>query len=334
MRIPAEFIPGELRIAAIDDSGFSRSIIMEVLRGVGIANDHMRFDDEKRFFEIGIKTFLPDVILYIHDNSRPVEFDIVSRIRRLNDTRIAEAPIIFLSAQATLSTIEGARDNGADEFIARPVSANQLKVKLRKVIEEPQVFINSANYVGPCRRRKLKSAYDGPFRRISDSDESAEAGIAPAETSADLVSAVADLRQACGRVTFERMGLVERVRLSASGTMRLARNTDDKPLFITAKALKHYLDGVSSPNLIESHVLETGINALNQLSALPKSYASEREAISGLMKYAVRKKLAHYQNLPVESDPQLEAMMARINRPKSGKQTPAQPQPEQKTALG
>jgi hypothetical protein len=61
-----------------------------------------------------------------------------------------------------------ARDMGVTEFLAKPFTANDLAKRLTHVINAPRDFILSADYFGPCRRRRRNSEFTGPLRRIAD----------------------------------------------------------------------------------------------------------------------------------------------------------------------
>lgn len=314
IRTPRPLDAVSLRVCVIDDHGYSRAILKEVLRGVGVQNDHMVFLEAARFFDDETVSVQPDIILVIHADEEAPDFEFIRKMRRLDIPQLAELPLIFLSAQSTQSNIVGARDAGADEFMARPVSSSQLHQKIKKVIESPQPFISSPNYVGPCRRRKFSHLYTGPRRRLDDfKSEKIQQKLLVVDNADPLVQAITELRSACSELSDDRKSLITRVRDLAISTMRLARDTDDKPLFQTATAVKYYLDGVGASHNIEPHVLETGINALTQLSTLPGSYDTARSSVASLMTFAVRKKLAHYQKRRDSSDPEVEASLRKIN---------------------
>lgn len=301
------FVPSDTRVLVIDESGYSRAVIMEVLRGVGTQNDNVVFQSAKRFLEMESHAPPPDVILVVHGNENPPDFEFIKTLRRMDNANYSEQPVIFLSAMATPSNIVAARDAGADEFVTRPVSPAQLSRKIKKVIEAPQPFISSPDYIGPCRRRKTSSPYAGPERR-SKYDTQAPSERSTAATATDLVSAITELQSACDNTSEERPSLVTRVREKALKTMKLARETDDAPLYQTSTAVKYYLDNIESPQMIESHVLETGINALTQLTTLPKSYSQARKSVASLMTVAVRKKLSHYKKRLEETEAGADAV--------------------------
>ena len=312
-RDPRQFAPATLRLLAVDESSYSRGVIMEVLRGVGLQNDNIQFVTPKELRQNNGVAIMPDVIMIVHASDEIADFDFVRELRRMDNQEFAECPVLFLSAIATQNNIVEARDCGCDEFLTRPVSPQALKMKLRKVIEAPQPFINSPNYVGPCRRRKAKPDYTGPYRRLNDFQKDESREIKDPTGVNELAEAVTELRSACGELSSERLGLVARVREVAARTMQLAKETDDSALYKTSLALKYYLDGVGSSHHIEPHVLETGINALTQLSVLPGSYDNARNSVANLLTFAVRKKLAFYQKRRQMGDAESDEIFQQIN---------------------
>lgn len=297
----------------VDFTHYSRSIIMEVLRGMGCVNQNMHFTDSEAVLEFGTDIMTSDVMLLSHEADAPVDFDTVSEMRRHEIIERAQIPMVLLSSITTRSLIEYARDHGVDEIVSRPVSPVQLYRKLRQLVESPRPFVTAANYVGPCRRRKEDDQYSGPRRRIDDYSEDLSREI-PEETGAnELAIAVSELREACGRLSDDRLGLIARVRQTAERTARLAKETGDIPLERTAAAVKLYLEGVGSQNLMETHVLETGINALTQLAILPQSYHGARQSVASLMTVAVRKKLMVYEHRRKNADKETERILDKIN---------------------
>jgi DNA-binding response OmpR family regulator len=61
--------------------------------------------------------------------------------------------------------VQQARDAGINEFLAKPVSVKAMLARLTAVIEYPRPFVRTANYFGPCRRRRNSEDYAGPERR-------------------------------------------------------------------------------------------------------------------------------------------------------------------------
>ena len=74
-------------------------------------------------------------------------------------------PIIMLTGHTSADCVQQARDAGVNEFLAKPVSVKAMLARLTADIEYPRPFVRTANYFGPCRRRRNNEDYKGPERR-------------------------------------------------------------------------------------------------------------------------------------------------------------------------
>lgn len=73
-------------------------------------------------------------------------------------------PVILMASDATQTLVESARDAGATEFLAKPLSPKALFDRLEAVRERPRNFIRAGTYVGPDRRRRTEDR-EAPERR-------------------------------------------------------------------------------------------------------------------------------------------------------------------------
>jgi len=76
-------------------------------------------------------------------------------------------PIILMPGHTEQWRVNMARDAGVNEFLAKPISAKTLYVRLLAVIEKPRPFVRTKSYFGPCHRRVNSWDYDGPERRFN-----------------------------------------------------------------------------------------------------------------------------------------------------------------------
>ena len=74
-------------------------------------------------------------------------------------------PVIMLTAHTETKRVMEARDAGITEFLAKPISAQQLGSRIRAVIEHPRPFVRAESYIGPDRRRRQDPDFEGPDRR-------------------------------------------------------------------------------------------------------------------------------------------------------------------------
>jgi response regulator of citrate/malate metabolism len=62
----------------------------------------------------------------------------------------------MVSANAKLRHIYEARDNGVTDYIAKPYTANDVYKHLASVVKNHRHFVDSPNFFGPDRRRRVK----------------------------------------------------------------------------------------------------------------------------------------------------------------------------------
>lgn len=102
---------------------------------------------------------ITDLTLGVHDG-----IDLVRRIRSGENNVDPYTPIIVITGRTETDLIKLARDTGANEILARPVSADCLYNRIVSLIERPRPFIQAPTYFGPDRRRQTKP-FDGRDRR-------------------------------------------------------------------------------------------------------------------------------------------------------------------------
>jgi hypothetical protein len=74
-------------------------------------------------------------------------------------------PIIVAQAQPSAQAVRQAIDNGAHEIMVLPASLKSVSNLIYRAVFISRPFIEVANYVGPCRRRRASRDYRGPDRR-------------------------------------------------------------------------------------------------------------------------------------------------------------------------
>ena len=79
-------------------------------------------------------------------------------------------PIIMVTGHTEKHRVEEARDAGVTEFLAKPVTPNNLYARLTEIVERPRAFVRTESYFGPDRRRRTLESFSGPWRRHDDYD--------------------------------------------------------------------------------------------------------------------------------------------------------------------
>ena len=95
----------------------------------------------------------------------------LSCLRYLRNSKRSPNPflsVIMLTGPAIRQNIEHARDSGVNEIILKPITAESLCDRIKKVIENTLPFITADNYRGPCRRRKTTEPPNQQERRKRD----------------------------------------------------------------------------------------------------------------------------------------------------------------------
>jgi len=77
-------------------------------------------------------------------------------------------PIIMITGHTERHRVEAARDAGVTEFLAKPITAQNLFLRIAEIIERPRPFVRAGAYFGPDRRRRRDENYRGPWRRHED----------------------------------------------------------------------------------------------------------------------------------------------------------------------
>jgi CheY-like chemotaxis protein len=155
-----------LNILVVDDNHHMRVILTEVLRAIGVRDIREARDGSEALQVMRdhpVDVVLADLAMEPLDG---VQF--VRMLRNAPDSPGQMIPVIMISGHSTERRVKEARDVGANEFLAKPVTARGVLERVIEVIEHPRAYVRSADYFGPDRRRKEEPGYIGPRRRSSD----------------------------------------------------------------------------------------------------------------------------------------------------------------------
>jgi len=156
-----------LRVLVADPYAQLREIIRDILlRGIGVAEVYEARDNEDI---ITLLHDLPCDVVIADTNLSPVgAVELTEKIRAGEDGVDPFTPVIVMSGHADLKEIITARDAGANDYIAKPLSAKILDLRLHALVERPRPFIRSDDFFGPDRRRHHKTSFRGSERRSRD----------------------------------------------------------------------------------------------------------------------------------------------------------------------
>lgn len=154
-----------LRILVVDDNEQMRTIIGTVLLALGVGRLFYAKDGRD-----GLEVLTREQIdVAFVDYEMPVMngLDFISQVRaRPGDVRFL--PIIMLTGHSDLLRLNAARDRGVNEFLAKPVTARDIVLRLNAVIFKPRAYVQCDEFFGPDRRRRRLRDYAGPMRRSAD----------------------------------------------------------------------------------------------------------------------------------------------------------------------
>jgi two-component system, chemotaxis family, chemotaxis protein CheY len=152
-----------LKILMVDDNHHMRTLIGEILRAIGV-NHLYEAADGAAALEVlrreDIDIVLTDLAMQPLDG-----IDFCRLVRNAPDSPNPMIPIIMITGHSTMRRIGEARDVGANEFLAKPITARGIIHRITEIVEHPRSFIRTQDYFGPDRRRRVDPHYRGPKRR-------------------------------------------------------------------------------------------------------------------------------------------------------------------------
>ena len=163
-----------LAVLIVGPAGHSMTFLRGVLRSHGVTRITTASRIEKALLWLQKELFQ---IVFCDEKVDVVTF--LRMLRRDLETSDITVPVILVSAGVNREQIQGARDAGVNDVIAKPVSANTVEQKLRSLMLTPRPFVAAKSFVGPDRRReKNPPVSEGPFpTRERRGGRSAEASV-------------------------------------------------------------------------------------------------------------------------------------------------------------
>lgn len=158
-----------LHVLVVDDNAHMRSIVVAILRGIGIGTVKEAADGADAL-EV-MRSGVPDIVI-CDLNMDPIDgLDFSKMVRTAPDSPFPFVPIIMMTGHTERSKVAAARDAGINELLAKPISARTLMDRIVAVIDKPRSFVKTSSYTGPCRRRTESKDFAGPWRRKNDDVE-------------------------------------------------------------------------------------------------------------------------------------------------------------------
>ena len=216
----------KMKILIVDPNAFMRGVVADSLRRLMVTNI-MAAASAMEAFIVG-RMFKPDIVFVDWDAGRMSGLEFTREVRR-NTTGIArEMPIILLAGVIDHDQLMAARQSGINEFLLKPVSAQGVLSRVEEVVLRPRKFIDSRNYVGPCRRRKDEPGFAGPWRRLTDEPPQKATSEMAKENAFKLRAIIEDLTQHADRTNVDRQaGIRVMYRMQQHNAYEAARLGDE-----------------------------------------------------------------------------------------------------------
>ena len=152
-----------LKILVVDDNQHMRKLVVAILQAFGVGHVYEASNGEQAW--TALRDTNPDIILLDWQMTGMTGLEFVKKVRNDQDSPNPFVPVIMLTGHTHIDHVRMARDAGANEFLAKPVSVKAILSRLTAVIEHPRPFVRTKTYFGPCRRRRVIEDYHGPERR-------------------------------------------------------------------------------------------------------------------------------------------------------------------------
>lgn len=158
----------KLSILIVEDTPPMQKLVSSVLDALGVGTIFTADEGEKGFTKFCNEN--PDIVITDWHMLPMSGIDLVDKIRRDDNSPNKTVPIIMMTGYSALPRVSQARDKGTTEFLVKPFSANDLARRIAYVINKPRDFIDTGQYFGPDRRRRVIENYPGPFKRTTDNN--------------------------------------------------------------------------------------------------------------------------------------------------------------------
>lgn len=218
------------RTMIVDPNAHAARLLVDIMKGLG-ARDIAVEPDEARALRTAA-SLEPGIIL-IERTGPGLEGESLARRLRRSDLNCRRAPIIMVTADATATTIIGARDAGVHEFLRKPFTSADLLKRVENVALKSRNWVEAVGYVGPDRRRFNSGEYSGPSKRQADRAPTGAAAVAETKDQAMRI-----LAAALNQFDDDPTQAVRAIREQATTLKAIAMKASDSRLAMAVGALE------------------------------------------------------------------------------------------------
>ncbi len=278
-----------MKCLVVDPNAYMRGVIADSLRRLMITNINAAATAVEAF-TVG-RMFKPDIIFVDWDAGRMSGLEFTREVRRNTTGMSRETPIILLAGAIDHEQLMSARQAGINEFLLKPVSAQGVLSRIEEVVLRPRKFIDSRNYVGPCRRRKEDPAYAGPWRRLTDEPPQNAATEQMKENAFKLRAIISNLNEYADRAVSDRTaGIRGMYRMLQQNSAEVARLGDDTIVKVWNSSLR-YIEGVGMTDTYDIDVVKYHFRTIAIILDMPEEAFLHRTSVANELERLVNKKI-------------------------------------------
>ena len=279
----------KMKILIVDPNAFMRGVVADSLRRLMVTNI-MAAGSAIEAFIVG-RMFKPYIVFVDWDAGRMSGLEFTREVRR-NTTGIArEMPIILLAGVIDHDQLMAARQSGINEFLLKPVSAQGVLSRVEEVVLRPRKFIDSRNYVGPCRRRKDEPGFAGPWRRLTDEPPQKATSEMAKENAFKLRQIIEGLTQYADRTNVDRQaGIRGMYRMLQQNAEEVARLGDEVIVKVWNTAIR-YIEGVGMTDTYDIEVVKYHFQTIAIILDMPEEAFLHRTSVANELERLVNKKI-------------------------------------------
>lgn len=155
-----------LKALIVEDNAHIRALLRALLNSAGI-KDISEAAHGQAAIEV-LRERKSDLVLSDMAMKPMDGLEFTRHVRNHENSPNPFVPIIMITGHTEKHRVEQARDAGVTEFLAKPITAQNLFSRIAEIVERPRAFVRCDSYFGPDRRRRVIDDYTGPWRRKED----------------------------------------------------------------------------------------------------------------------------------------------------------------------
>ena len=153
-------------VLVIDEDVFMARLLGTVLTSFGVGKVTILYDVEVAKEFVCLNSI--DCLMMEWSGWEHPDLELLDFIRKSHNVVNPKVPVVVCTGHTDFDHVMRARDDGANEIVAKPITPQHIFEKLYNAMYNIRDFIVHDAYTGPDRRRHLKN-YNGEERRAGQS---------------------------------------------------------------------------------------------------------------------------------------------------------------------